>query len=362
MNSIFNIDTLEVSFDVIDYEKMLVKYVDELEVCKELSKKHLYNNLDDREYIKINDLEFQVMASGARGYAYLLHNDLFELRLSRYRSNMKSFYPVVVKFKSQLLWEMGITSYSYIADFIRTAFNDFTETKVGRVDFALHIDGLNFKVTDIDCFVGRFRKDSLKRCDRKVETLYFGSRNTNKCLCRIYNKTREVLETRSKYWFFDIWDKSNMVITNTWNVEFELHRDFLKECKINTWDELRDNISSLWHYLTHDWIRYVDILSASRIENCNTMEVWEYIQTGCKQFELNGYIRRELQRLRDTNKYVPSAMGYLSSLSALVGIDNVDDAIYYLKFTMEKYLFDKKGITFEDVVQEKMKYFSEIKV
>lgn len=363
MASIFNIDTLIISYDIIDYENVVKPYLDELEDCKEKSRKHLYANTDIKEYITINEMDFEVMPAGARGYAYLLHNDLFELRLAKYRSHSRNFYPIVVKYKSQLLWEMGLNSYSYIADFIREAFNDFADTKVSRCDLALHIDGLGFSVKDIDNFIGKFRKDSMHRCDRNIESLYFGSRTSNKCLCRIYNKTREVLEKRDKYWFFDIWDKNGMDITNVWNVEFELHRDFLNECKVNTWDELRNNINSLWHYLTHEWMRFVDVTTSTRIERCKNHNIWTYIQEGYDYLEFNGYISREVQRLRDTSKYVPSAIGYLTSLSAIANIDNVDDAIIYLKYAMNNYFEIKNGGTnFKDEVKKKKMYFTDIEV
>lgn len=133
-----------------------------------------------------------------------------------YRSNTKSFYPIVVRFKSSLLLEQGMSAYSFVASFIRSSFNHIISTKVSRCDLALHMDGLSFSVKDLDSFVGRFRKDSLHRCDRNIESLYFGSRTTNKCLCRIYNKTREIIEKRDKYWFFDIWDKAKIDIFNVW--------------------------------------------------------------------------------------------------------------------------------------------------
>lgn len=362
MDSIFNIDTLIIAFDILDYESVVKKYIDTLERAKESSRNNLYANRDNKEYVTVGDMEFEIMPAGARGYAYLLHNDLMELRIAMYRSITKSFYPLVVRFKSNLLWEMGLSSYSYVASFIRKSFNHIISTKVSRCDLALHIDGLAFTVKDLDSFVGRFRKDSLHRCDRQVESLYFGSRTTNKCLCRIYNKTREVLEKRDKYWFFDIWDKAGLDITNVWNIEFELHRDFLKECKIDSWDDLKNNINSLWYYLTNEWLRYVDLSTATRRENCKIQPLWHEVQKGYDYLEFNGYIERAVQRLRDTSKYVPSAVGYLTSLSALVGIDDVDDAIHYLKFAMQNYLSKNKDSDFADEVSKKKMYYTKIAV
>lgn len=357
---ISNIDTLIISFDIKDYDSCILKYINELEKAKEMSRNMLYDNKTEREYIVLGNMHFELMANGSRGYAYLLHNDLFELRIAKYRSKSKNFYPLVVRFKASILWEKGLNSFWYVADYLERTFGKIIDTKVNRVDLALHIDGLNFSVNDIDNFVGRFRKDSLHREDRKVESLYFGSRKTNKCLCRMYNKTREVLEKRDKFWFFDIWNNNNMDVGNVWNVEFELHRDFLKECKIQTYFDLVENVKGLWIYLTEKWIRYVDINSATRAENCKTQQIWKTIQCGYDNFEMDGYIGRDIQRIRDTSKYVPSTVGYLTSLSAIMNIDNVDDAIEYLRFTMKEYLQKTKDSTFENEVDKKKKFYTDL--
>lgn len=141
MTSIFNIDTLIISFDILDYDNVIKKYISLLDEAKERSRNNLYANRDNKEYITIKDMKFEIMPIGARGYAYLLHNDLIELRLAMFRSNTKSFYPIVVRFKSSLLWEQGMNAYSFGASFIRTAFNHIISTKVSRCDLALHMMG-----------------------------------------------------------------------------------------------------------------------------------------------------------------------------------------------------------------------------
>lgn len=355
-----NIDTLVIGFDVKNYDNAIENFVIELEKQKEKSRNYLYENTSDKAHVAFGNIDFEIMPNGARCYAYLLHNDLIELKLARGRSGNKSTLPIVIKYKSNLLWEKGLNAYFYGYDLIYKVFGEIMETKISRVDMALHIDSLEFNLSDIDSFVGKFNKDSIHRCNRNIETLYFGSRKTQKVLCRIYNKSREILETRDKYWFFDIWSKNGLDVSNVWNLEFELHRDFLREIKVNTFEELIDNLKGMWEYLTHEWIRYIDKDSATRKTRCKLQDFWKTVQHGYDSFDMDGHIQREVQRLRDSSKYVPSAVGYLTSLSALVNINDVDEAIDYLRFVMNGYLHKKKASTFEDEVDKKKKYYTEL--
>lgn len=358
---IANVDALVINFDVKNYDTTIQKYLNILEMQKDLSRQYLYDNQAQKSHIVLGNIDYEVLPNGARCYAYLLHNDLIELRLAKGRSKNKNTYPIVVKYKSTILWEKGLNAYFYASDFIEELFGQIINTMVSRVDLAYHTDGLNFQVCDLDKFVGKYRKDSLHRCDRKIETFYFGSRKTQTVMCRIYNKTRQLLEERKSLWFIDIWSKYDLDITNVWNVEYELHREFLKQIDIDTFEQLVDNIKGIWGYLTHNWIRYVDISSATRSNNYKIFEVWQKVQNGYDAFSMDGEIEREVQRLRDANKYVPSAVGYLTSLSALVNIDEVDDALEYLRFQMDKYFREKKNSTFNEVVTNKKRYYTKIR-
>lgn len=355
---IANIDTLVINYDVFNYDEVIDAYIHELERQKDESRKFMYNNENERAHVVFGNVNFEVMPNGARCYAYILHNDLIELKLAKGRSANHNTYPVVIKFKSTLLWNKGLNAYYYAESVLLNVFKKILDTKISRVDMALHVDFIYASTLHLDDFVGQFKKDSMHRYDRTIETLYFGSRKTQKVLCRLYNKTREVFETKNKIWFFDIWHKADLDITNVWNIEFELHRDYLREIEVNTFTDLIDNIKGIWHYLTHKWIRYVYINSATRRENCKQRKLWDKVQRGYDSFDMDGFIVRDLQRLRDANKYVPGAVGFLTSLSAIVGINDVDQAIENLKYEIEKYTANK-GKTFEQLVEGKKQTYTD---
>lgn len=354
---IVNIDTLELSFDVYDYAFAVEKYIDALETAKHTAAEMTYNGMEDKSYIEIGEITFEVMRNGKHGYAYILHNDDIELDIAKYRSSKQEFYPIRVRFKAKYLWEQGMMAYTYIAQFIRDHFNDFGSTKVSRVDLACHTDAIEPKLSDWDDFYGRFNKDQAIRNYRKVETFYFGSRTTQKCYCRIYNKTNKCIIDKDNQWFFDIWEDNDLNLMNVWNVEFELKRELLKEMKIETYEDLVRNIQSIWIYLTSDWITW-RINDDSNITRRTLKPEWIEIQAAYRDFEFNGFITRARQREVDTSKYIPSVAGYISSICASMNIHQLESGLNFIRSSVKEYLKDKKSMTFKDVVTEKSKKYS----
>ncbi len=352
-----NIDTLVLNFDITNYDLAIVKFIKELEEAKDLARTYLYENSNDISNVILGNIQFQVLPNGARSYAYLLQNDRLRVSLAKGRSKSPTTFPVVVTYTSALLWEKGLNAYFYAYDWLVNTFGEVKTTMVSRADFCLHTDKIALNIMDLDRFVGKFRKDSLHRLDRKVETVYLGSGSTQTVMCRIYNKSREVLEKRNKLWFFDIWLANDLDITKVWNVEFELHRKFFREIEISTFDDLIDNIKGIWDYLTKEWLRYVDETTATRLERCNSKEEWKLIQQGFQEFDMDGHIHRSVQILRDVNKYIPGAVGYLTSLSAMLNITDENEAMSYLYDEMKRYLEDKKMVDFKGAVEDKRKAF-----
>lgn len=354
-----NIDTLELTFDVFNYEESIQKYIPELEALKSQRSDSLYKGDETKGFINISGIDFEVMNVGKHGYAYILRNEDMELDIARWRSKKQEFYPIKVRFSAKLLWERGRMAYSYVADFIRRSFNHFGLTKVSRVDLACHVDNISPDITEIDNFVGRYKQDKAYRYDRKLETLYFGSRNSGKCMCRLYNKTAKCLRENDNTWFFDIWYNANMNLLNVWNIEFELHRDFLREFDIETYDDLTVTIHDLWLYLTTHWIRWC-VPSHLERKRWETTATWETVQSAYAEFEFNGFTRREVQRVSDSTKYIPALSGFITSLAATLDYDDMDEALSYVKRSVQEYISKRKGTTFDDIVDEKKKALKEI--
>lgn len=360
---ISNIDTLIISFDFDRYGLLIKDYIDYFDLSKNASAENDAKILSQNEHVTFMGMDFEILGNGTKGYSYLLHSDQLEIKIAKFRSGNKNTYPIIVRFKAELLWAKGLNSYHWLMDKIHRYLGEPFDERISRVDFACHIDGLGFTTADIDRFVGRHRKDSLHRKDRKVQTIYIGSRSTQKIMMRIYNKSQMVLEEKTKEWFFNVWNNHNMMLNNVWNIEFELHRAFLRELKladgthgIRTFIDLTDNLRQIWQYLTQSWVRHVNLESSKRRERCKASEFWKQVQNGFIEYDMNGYIEREVIILANQNSLMPGLVGYVTSYCAKSNIHDIDSAMYHIGMQIPLYLKKSKGIGFEDAVYNKWLY------
>ena len=276
MNSISNIDTIYflVFFEnYCDNENLLSTLKSEKEKALSIAT----DNASYKHMITLNEMAFQLLPTGSRGYAYIIKNNGYEIKIAQYLSKMKNFAPVQVRISSEYLWAYGLrNSYSFIFNWLTETLGNIKEIKISRVDLAMHISNPDFITNYENCYKGKFKKASTLTTNKDINCLTFGSRSSP-VYCRIYNKSLEITEQKHKYWFHDIWQKNNMNIHNVWNVEFEVKSEFLRDFNILTINDLLEHLSSLWEYFTSKWLVKVDRIH-SRIERCPTCELWEYIQ------------------------------------------------------------------------------------
>ena len=101
------IDTLIAFVDIKDYEETAQDILNLLQDKKNKAKTMLIDNSSEIVTVQIDDMTFEVLSNGKRGYAYILHNELYELDFAQYRSKNKDFYPICIKVKSECLWYMN---------------------------------------------------------------------------------------------------------------------------------------------------------------------------------------------------------------------------------------------------------------
>ncbi len=157
---------------------------------------------------------------------------------------------------------------------------------------------LNKQITrlDLNCFVNSdfsmFHKENFitkkQKFDEKIairgkqyetETFTIGSKNHK---LRLYNKLRE-LEVKGgdkepiMLNYFEM--KGLNIDEPIWNIEFEIHREFLKSRDILTVDDALKNATMLFQYSMRA-VRLVDIETSKDMQNkqrIETNKIWEYI-------------------------------------------------------------------------------------
>jgi len=349
-----NIDTLVATIDIKDFDNSARKILVKLAELKDKAKSLVKENSIEKVNIRIGNMTFQVFPNGSRHHAYILHNDLYEIKLARYRSKSKDNYPVFIKIKSACLWNMGfIKAWDTILKLVNKNIGPIKANKISRMDLCCHTDEIELKESDINKFSGKFRSDEIYRSDRKLSGFTFGSGANKKVFCRIYDKTLEIKQKKQKLWFYDIWKKEGINNEKVWNIEFQIGRKYFKEHNIETVGQAFERIKAIWEYCTQKWIIKKE-LKNTRMENCPVNAIWEKIQEAFSLLESKSLIKRDKQLDRDADALVPSIIGYLTTYSARKGETDMGDCLMNVINTGLRYLEKARKSTFTIEVEKKM--------
>lgn len=261
---LYNVDTFWYNVGAENYAEIMDDGLRDL-----LIKGREYNSdYDDSMVIEIplegysNPIEFEILHGQKPLYQYSIRNNDIAIYFSK---NVRDGQlPMKVQINQFILWEKGLYKAYLESKSILESFGfNVDVTKLNRVDFAVHSDQFQWKQEDFKTFeyprnIAMDNFPDWKRLDPNTgsfETVYFGSRSS--CLLRIYNKSIEVKKKKKDY-FLDLYESKGMDVDNVWNVEFEVHRQFIKECKdlegARLFDDLEDvfkedRLSLLWSYL-----------------------------------------------------------------------------------------------------------------
>ncbi len=296
------------------------------------------------------------MPNGSASYAFLLHNDLMELRLAKVRSRNKETYPIFVHFKSELLWSIGPENcWAWFHEWVTSNFEQIISNKVNRVDLCCH----TYKAIKLDpeYYRGFFSDHSLVGSNRENTGIYFGSRKTRTVYARIYNKSKEIKRSR-KNWFKSIWQRYGLNEENVYNVEFELNRRFIRTLlgqgrNISSCEDLFKNIKSIWEYCTEKWLVMLEE-KVKRSDRARIHNVWKEIQSSFANYSGDGMVSRQAQKKCRKEILLPLALGYITSFAAYLGEKNMGTVLSILK-SEGQWNLHKRGKDFGEIVDKKMK-------
>ncbi len=121
--------------------------------------------------------------------------------------------------------------------------------------------------------------------------------------------------------------------------------------RIESCEDLFENLKATWRYLTTDWLVMIN-LDSDRVERCTTVKEWEIIQNSFNSFEGNGFINRKKQISCQREALILSAMGYITSFSAISNVyEPRESVIKLLDEGLE--MFFNKGKDYKDIVEQK---------
>ena len=311
------------------------------------------SNTSYKHLITINGLSFQLLPNGSQGYAYILRNNGYEVKIAQKRAKLEAFFPIQIRISSEYLWSYGlINSWSLIYNWIVETFGNIIKNKVYRIDLCCHIADIDL-ITDYDKnYKGKFKNKELFYNGNNPNAITFGSRKNKKIYCRIYNKSLEIQQTKKKKWFQEIWQENKMNISNVWNIEFEIKSDILREFNLIEFNDIIKNLKELWKYCTEQFLVKIDRIN-SRVERCPTNKEWQEIQKAYNNFDSVGIIQRNKQINLDAKALIPNIIGNITSYSARTGELDIMQVFNKIYKDSEIY-FKNKNTNFETEVKNKM--------
>lgn len=234
---LFNIDTLWLNVESYFYDEVMDAGFREILIeGREYQADNgecLSFDVDVPEYE--NPVVFEVQKGQAPQYQYSIRNDSMAIYFTKNLRESNS--PMKIQLNQFLLWDKGVErAYKEGLSVLKAlGFVPF-QSKLNRVDFAVHSDQYKWNYEDIKklTYPENFAKDNypnpikLNPFTLDFETVSHGDRS--RCYLRIYNKSKEI-EVKRKYYFYEIYNNNNMDTTNVWNVEIEVRRPFMKELK-----------------------------------------------------------------------------------------------------------------------------------
>jgi hypothetical protein len=317
---LFNIDTLYYTVDVLNYDEVMSSgFLNTLQDGIDF----MYENDEQYQSIVLNPpncgdfqsyehgIGFTIMSGQRPFYQYSIRSqDMAFYFMKKKRNYFKEdskdqTFPIKVQINQHILWTKGhLKAYAESLYFLAELGFVLGQAKPNRIDLCCHSDQWNFNYYDFQSFVYPLSvtKDNhphfmrLNPHDHNFETVYFGDRS--RVQLRIYNKTIEVLK-KQKLFFQEIYDSNGLVSTKdnpVWNIEFEVHRDYLKDIgdPLNAVKGFYDDMDNLLSDIGLNLL-WTELTNKFNFKNA----FWDRVQKGDK--EKFSKTKMETYRVKDIN-------------------------------------------------------------
>jgi len=295
------IDTLVIGFTIESYVG-----VNDFETLTEAKNKAGERQFDKKGYsVEWFGAEFNMAARGAMGYEWVMRNADVTVCIAREAKGGSIIPEVYVTFSSQNLWTNGLNGAVMMFERWLSIWATISGTKISRADLCLDI-AMPFPVIDIkNEIVSRARKKRRVNEPVKIEHHVECRRDTGyrfgsgDLVGRFYDKTNEIKVSQKEWakevWKAEGWDGETPVV----RYEFQCRRNFLKEMSVNSFEELKERLTDIWRYCTHDWLRVCDQGANTNQSRWKSKDYWTLIQQSFSLFgQAYGVLRMKSKKVR----------------------------------------------------------------
>jgi hypothetical protein len=155
----------------------------------------------------------------------------------------------------------------------------------------------------------------------------FGNRTSKGICARIYDKTAEI-EAKGTTWWREVWGERYFENRAVHRVEFELGRQGLSGFGVDTPEEALAAMGDLWRYATEEWLTFRSPTAHQTRSRWPLAPEWASVQRATLRHRAVGLTRlHEVRRRTSIARLLPGLNGYLVSLAALVGAEDIDDTL-----------------------------------
>lgn len=270
------------------YDEFYEDIIEQIELKKQEFSILNYAYHDNDIILTINDIDIKLSGMGRDGFIWLNH-EFFRIGFKD-SEKAQNIHNIRVQLNAIGIYTIGIESLvEYVNEkFLKGALLNERYFPITRIDVNMFVQH-NFNYLHKDMILSKKKNHSANITERssgyELETYYVGKKPF---LLRIYNKMKELesgseikKELMHNYFLINGLDTRKDIF----NVEFEYHREFLKEYGIDTIQDALSRSKSLFE-IGCKLIRLLDIstLTSEQIKSSNrkradTLPVWEYIAT-----------------------------------------------------------------------------------
>lgn len=326
------------------------------EAAREQATKH---KGQEAGFLELGGAAVKVEASGAgRGYAhhrYKLNVEGLTITVGDRRNTNENKSPNVrIEVNGQNCAEEGaIECFNRGRRWLQAIGADLVANVVSQVHLCADIVGHD--VADYrdkvyaGCFISRAREygqhneikltefGTLEKSGPVIQTLGFGSRK--RCYFRVYDKLEETRNDERR---------RQQLIKNRWGfepeqavrVEYELHRETLKELGVSDVDTLIASLPFLAQWCNENWLRMTEkrVKETKNTDRFATWETWQQVQAYF-QAAFSGEVKRpEPVEPERSDKLLKQALGCMTSecaRSGIVPITPIDVANYIKEYVVQ---------------------------
>lgn len=232
-------------------------------------------------------------------YKYVIGSDSFKVGMYYTESLVDMASPLYVTLSSVFISEHGYSHcLSIVDDFIANTLElEVVSKRLSRLDLFCDTDEMFLRESYLKYFIRTSRHadfhfpaakedfDTIIAVDsqgferfRKFTGFTFGKRGSS-IYSRVYLKNAEIRISEKEY-MLDWWKEKGLNIEkDIWRVEFELHRQQLKDLGFTEFSQLdSESLNLLWGYLTNRVLRFIQIPNKKHTERTKPRRVWKKIQ------------------------------------------------------------------------------------